>query len=544
MPDDKLLEALDSAKDRLFLLQLEQQIIAFIQSPVEGSFDLPPYNSFRRLLAHRLADYYKLNHFVDGPTNTVRLYKSPTIQLPTPLSAFRPEVLSEEVPQITPSLKIMRRLGADGRLAESGTNTDSNSMAPSKATSEGSEHDDGIASPAESSTTKDKTSQSREQREAKYKEARDRIFADWKEENEKDGSNNVSEDASRASSVTGKRKKKKTKDQDDGFEARSAFYRQQPFDPSIGPGGYFVPYMVQQPPTITQQPYTPLFQPQYPTIQQAQMIPAGMVPAPVAPIMYQQPMGQQHNNYGIPQQQIMASYYPIIPQQSQPLIQYPQQFIPPSYAPSPSQTSRPSSQVSNQSWNQASAQNQYSGFMMQPAQYSAPSPQPIPQPNSNGTPITYPYGQLPYQSHPPGSRNAHPLPGSYSRQSYSAQTRVFVSDDQSSYNIANQVYSSGGPIPQNAHPQQQMQFAYQQQIPLSVPQSQYMGPTYGSPNSTSSRKHIPHAMPTPPSNMLSKWGVPSTLPPKPPPPVTIQLQDPAMSGRKSSGVSTTGRRLP
>ena len=558
MPDDKLLEALDSAKDRLFLLQLEQQIIAFIQSPAEGSFDLPPYNSFLRLLAHRLADYYRLNHFVDGTTNTVRLYKNPTMQLPTPLSAFRPSALSEEVPQIAPSLKIMRRLGADGHLAESGTNTDPNSMAASKATSEGSDRGDGISSPAESSTTKDK-SQSREQREAKYKEARDRIFADWKEENEKDTSNNVSAEASRASSVTGKRKKKKPRDQDDGFEARSAFYRQQPFDPSVGSGGYFVPYMVQQPPPNAQQPYTPLFQPQYPTLQQAQMIPAGMVPTPATPIMYQQPIGQQYTNYGMPQQQqqqqqMMSTYYSIVPQQPLPLLQYPQQqFIPSFYPQAPAQTSRPSSQVSNQSWNQASTQNQYTGFMMQPAQYLNPQPQSTPQPlpllNSNGMSTAYPYGQLPSQSHPPGNRNAHPLPGSYSRQNYSAQSRVFVPDNPSIYDTANQVCSSSAPIPQNSLPQQQQQlpmpFAYhQQQLPLPVPQNPYTTPVYGSPNSVSSRKHISHTLPTQPSNTLSKWGVPSTLPPKPPPPVTIQLHDPALSGRKPSGVSATSRRTP
>ena len=55
-PDEKLLDALDNPKDRIFLLQLEQQVITFISNTAETTLSLPPQNSFCRLLAHRLGD--------------------------------------------------------------------------------------------------------------------------------------------------------------------------------------------------------------------------------------------------------------------------------------------------------------------------------------------------------------------------------------------------------------------------------------------------------------------------------------------------------
>jgi len=93
-PDEKLFEALESPKDRMFLLRLEQDIISFVKDstsvPVQTSLnllliflirdmkiDLPPCNSFCRLLAHKLADYYALTHFVDNAVSSVTLYRTP-----------------------------------------------------------------------------------------------------------------------------------------------------------------------------------------------------------------------------------------------------------------------------------------------------------------------------------------------------------------------------------------------------------------------------------------------------------------------------------
>jgi hypothetical protein len=78
-PDEKLLEALQSQRDRVWVLKLEQDIIDFIgQSKSvsrlssksltanrEATLTLPQCNAFYRMLAHKLADYYKLDHSVD-----------------------------------------------------------------------------------------------------------------------------------------------------------------------------------------------------------------------------------------------------------------------------------------------------------------------------------------------------------------------------------------------------------------------------------------------------------------------------------------------
>lgn len=97
-PDEKLLEAMDSPKDRLLLLQLEEKIITFIKNSrlvffphfrcrptnvmfSDGSLELPPCNSFGRLLAHKLGDYYHLTHFVDNNVTSVRLHRTPWSRL-------------------------------------------------------------------------------------------------------------------------------------------------------------------------------------------------------------------------------------------------------------------------------------------------------------------------------------------------------------------------------------------------------------------------------------------------------------------------------
>ena len=46
-----------------------------------GVLDLPPCNSFCRLLAHRLGDYYQLSHFVDNSVSAVRLHKNTNTHL-------------------------------------------------------------------------------------------------------------------------------------------------------------------------------------------------------------------------------------------------------------------------------------------------------------------------------------------------------------------------------------------------------------------------------------------------------------------------------
>lgn len=75
-PDEKLLEAMQSQKDRLFLLRLENDVVNFVQNSKEPFMDLPPSNSFCRMLTHKLADYYHMTHSFEAVAGSVRIYRT------------------------------------------------------------------------------------------------------------------------------------------------------------------------------------------------------------------------------------------------------------------------------------------------------------------------------------------------------------------------------------------------------------------------------------------------------------------------------------
>jgi hypothetical protein len=91
--------------------------------------DLPPSNSFCRMLTHKLADYYHMTHSFEAVAGAVRIYRTPFCRVPPPLSSIvaSPSDNSSPAPAVLPR-KIMRR-GQDGELATS-------SASPSKPTSE------------------------------------------------------------------------------------------------------------------------------------------------------------------------------------------------------------------------------------------------------------------------------------------------------------------------------------------------------------------------------------------------------------------------
>lgn len=82
-PDEKLIEALSSPKDRLPLLQLEEKIMTFITKGRDTMLELPPQNSFTRLLTHKLADYYNLAHHINDENNSVRIFRTDYCALST-----------------------------------------------------------------------------------------------------------------------------------------------------------------------------------------------------------------------------------------------------------------------------------------------------------------------------------------------------------------------------------------------------------------------------------------------------------------------------
>ncbi|KAM4065412.1 SUZ domain-containing protein [Hirsutella rhossiliensis] len=285
-PDEKLLDALSSPRDRFFLLRLEKDVIDFVQDSKEPYMDLPPSNSF----------------------------------CGTPPPAVLPK-------------KIMRR----GQDSEGGPL----SAGASKPTSEsGSDNKDGKE---KQPFAKEKLS--REEREELYKLARERIFGSSEDSvQENEGENGMS----RTSSVSatnkanvGKRGKagKQRRDDSDSFDSR---YQYTPYwGPSqqtwvTQPQGQFMPpaahgqfngqpvpaYPAPVPPVYTQQPAA------YPGL-------SGMAPSPAYPA-YGMPLGppqppppQRYQPSGSP----MMAYGSPVPPAAVPQGWQPGFSAPPSYPP-------------------------------------------------------------------------------------------------------------------------------------------------------------------------------------------------------------------
>lgn len=90
--------------------------------------DLPPSNSFCRMLTHKLADYYHMTHSFEAVAGAVRIYRTPFCRIPPSLSsiAVNTSTSSSPAPAVMPR-KIMRR-GEEGEFTVSAS--------PSKPTSE------------------------------------------------------------------------------------------------------------------------------------------------------------------------------------------------------------------------------------------------------------------------------------------------------------------------------------------------------------------------------------------------------------------------
>jgi SUZ domain len=225
-PDEKLLDALASPKDRLSILQLEEKLLMFMGQSAADFIDLPPQNSYARLLAHKLADYYSLLHRINEDGMSIRIFQTSTSNLPPPLTVLAQSIPVGSSQSLPNAVKIMRRAGIGPRQFSTTESIAPSSSAPSKATSEAGHSEEGMISPMEGTPSRDKSKMTREEREAQYKAARERIFGDFQElsvsENVSTGENSAS--MSRSSSSSGKKKTRKQKaPKDDTFEARSAF---------------------------------------------------------------------------------------------------------------------------------------------------------------------------------------------------------------------------------------------------------------------------------------------------------------------------------
>ncbi|OLN82228.1 R3H domain-containing protein 2 [Colletotrichum chlorophyti] len=435
-PDEKLLEAMASPKDRLFLLRLESELIKFVQNSKEPYMDFPPSNSFCRMLTHKLADYYRMTHQYESRIGSVRIFRTPYARVPESLASIAAPETNAETPPPPAVLprKIMRR-GEDGELATA-------SASPSKPTSE-----TGSDSKDKSAAANQKLS--REQREEAYKQARERIFGNSEKTGEStpgrsielrsspppvrpltarldnEGENGVS----RASSVSARDKTntkrgktgKQRRDDSDSFDSRHNYTPYWgPQQQTWMPQPQYVPVSNQYGAPV-QQPYPSQVQAPYNTTPTQSF-------APVMPTM----------GYNAP--------YPP-PQANQPQFQSPQRgYGGAGPAPAP-----PPPQAWQQGFGQAPAPTPPAGVNV-----AYNTPRGMSAPPGQGS-VPYMYGQLPANINPNDPKSQHPIPGSYNRHAFNPKTQSFV--------------PGGGMAPMQPP-----------QPPFSAPGSHHGSPQIGSPH--------------------------------------------------------------
>ncbi|EAW07893.1 putative R3H domain protein [Aspergillus clavatus NRRL 1] len=524
-PDEKLLEAMKSPKDRLLILQLEEKVRHFIQHSKyvgtsrkfhswllyltvglrEQSLELPPSNAFGRLLAHKLGDYYHLTHFVDNNVTSVRLHRTPFCRLPTPLSVLHAATNSTPPPAV-PAMKIMRR--NDGDRPSNDGSTAASSSVPSKSASElgdnGNDCERGGSS-AGATPAKDRLTLTREEREAKYQEARERIFRDFPESKSSDNGDQ-SVDMSRSSSTSGRKKTHRQKTpHDDSFEARSQF---NAYYPGVQYNNGPIPYnaAMNDPSFASQAPYMvgpgvapPGYAPTAPTgtmySNHMNLNPLPQYPMPASPQMASAGSWQ---NSAIPQQSPYSGYAsmsqsPVMMAQQSSTKSSPalNNYAIPQHAQAPSTWSSPPYHGGYQSTHRSHAPVHWPNYPSQP---------PIPSP--------YPYaqytGQQPLNPAMQAHSNSHPLPGSFTRSPFNPQTRSFVP----------------GSTPLSRHPSK----SGQPSMGMYPSMQPAIHTQWGGLQDLNSKAQEmigagPGLMRGPSGSMdsIAKWGTPAHLPPKPPP---------------------------
>jgi hypothetical protein len=462
----------------------------------------------------------------------------------------------------------MRR-GEDGK---SGTNTAANSEGPSKTTSEaGAVSGSDGGNEGNEGETRDKSSLTREEREARYREARQRIFGSSENGEGDSAEPNGSlegKDVSRSSSASGKKKSKKQRNYDDDFEARSRFnvYYPQQY-PIPGFGGeqtvYYSPYSGQmhnaQYPGVASNMSSPSnYGTGYPVMipqdAQAQYGWSGQQYAPSAAPMGYVSQGPTQNGYDLSSefQRSMSFQNTGIPSQMTPTMANPSMATyQDTYSPQPMSM--------NGGWSPMNQQVTYP--VAQPPYQNGNDSRPMSAPGQGPLTGQYPYGQFPssaYTGMP--NRNQHPLPGSFNRQQFNPQSQAFVPGGR---NMPYQMPTNAAPSPQGMNGYATYQMSAVSQMPnqmqnVSPPLGQMQA--YGSPNGMhnnnsgasksnslgasqppqlSNSQAAPSSSPPsqtnsstkPAHSSIAKWGTPAHLPPKPPVPSQPQYFKANLPGR-------------
>ena len=333
----------------------------------------------------------------------------------------------------------MRRTAlGQGKLSANGSTAASSSV-PSKATSEAgadTTSDEGVVSPVEATPAKDKSKWTREEKEAHYKAARERIFGDLQGPNasENNSTGETSTSISRSSSSSGKKKGHKQRaPKDDSFEARSSFipgyggmpYSTTPsqYQPQFPSPSYPVPYNANSGTVLPGPGYSNTTGQSFPPYEPPTAftgMPGYSVGLP--------PQYGSNEGWSNPQSPQPGGFYnfntsgqpsPMFSQHSSPM---------PSHAMSqyPQQT-QTNFQPNAQSWTQTPYPGTFQPMSVMPNSPAVLWPQFPPHPPIS-SPGPYQYGQLPLQAYGNtfSPNTQHPVPGSFNRSIFNPQTRSFV----------------------------------------------------------------------------------------------------------------------
>lgn len=430
---------------------------------------------------------------------------------PTPLSELFPA--SNENPSHPMPTKIMRRTDG-GRPSAEGSVAASSSV-PSKAVSETDDagQDGDRTGSAGSMSAKDRMAMTREEREAKYAEVRERIFRDFPESAKSEASGDSTTNMSRSSSTTGRKKAQKQRTpHDDGFEARSQFNPYYPgmqysnngssaYNPSASDGSYAqqVPYMVGpgvSPPSggyMSAGPTNTMYS------GQGGMNNVPQFPAAMSPQMASTAPWQAANG---PQQSPFPGYSPM----NQPAMI----GQPASTKSSPAMNNFPTPHSpqfqQTPGWNPGPFPGNYQQSQHQRTQHPAPWSNYQPQPMTPNM-ATYSYAQYPGQHMNSALHNAgNPaMAGNFPRSHFNPQTRSFVPGSAGTQrHPGNGAQHPMQPYGNRAHAVQ----LNWPRFPESIPNHSHDH----SPNANGTRNPS-----TTPQTSIAKWGTPSHLPPKPPP---------------------------
>ncbi|KZW01221.1 hypothetical protein EXIGLDRAFT_88508 [Exidia glandulosa HHB12029] len=163
--DAQILEALRSAKDRIYVLKLGENFEGLIGDRLtRNRLECPAQTTYQRLLVHRCAAYYRLQIEQHAETKALSVLIVETSRIPSRrLSELVPTLAPSEPAQ--PTFKIMRR----------DTNTP-RSSAPSSRGGGGDDSADVSDSESVLSRNRKRVGMSIAEREAAYNAARERIF--------------------------------------------------------------------------------------------------------------------------------------------------------------------------------------------------------------------------------------------------------------------------------------------------------------------------------------------------------------------------------